>query len=171
MKQGKVTVIIAVTLIIILAIGCKGKKSTTTPGVTIIDVKVTSGPAPTPTQPYVFKTSKPGTATLHGFLLVMDPMVILPASDDAIFLVPLPQGEVTSIPQFQVGEVPQADVNEITGEFVFTNIEPGRYVVVVLTTGGSQIPPHTMDSKSVVVVTVDSSHLDQTVELGQMRLP
>jgi len=42
-----------------------------------------------PNSPYVFKTSEPNTATLHGVLLVMDPMLALPDSKDGLFLVPI----------------------------------------------------------------------------------
>jgi hypothetical protein len=79
--------------------------------------------SPSLNSQYVFKTSEPNTATLHGELLIMDPMLAIPDSKDGLFLVPLTGNEgIVTIPPFTVGEVPQADVNEITGEFVFVNI-------------------------------------------------
>jgi hypothetical protein len=116
-------------------------------------------------QPYLFKTSVPGSATVHGVLLVTDPMQSRPQDDDAIFLVPLVGEDVMSIPPFKVGEVPQAEVDEVTGEFTFTNIKPGRYAVVVLTVGEAQIPARFYDKDGFAILNVEDSHLDQTIEL------
>jgi len=79
---------------------------------------------------------------------------------------------VLAIPQFTEGEVPQADVNEPTGEFMFTDIKPGRYVVVIVTIGGAQIPARAMnESRNLVVVNVDETFLDKITEIGTMSLP
>ena len=171
-------------LVVLLLTGCQG---TNTPqantGVTDIQVTVASTVgstgakptrAPVPTmEPFTFKSSEPGTVTLHGHLAVLDPVTILPGPDDAIFLVPMNDtgAGATTIPQFSVGEVPQAEVDERTGEFTFQNIQPGRYAVVILTKGGSQIPAKMMDTGSLAVITVDKASIDQTVELGTLRLP
>jgi hypothetical protein len=122
-------------------------------------------------EPYKFKTSDPGFATLEGLLLVMDPLLALPDANDAIFLVPLDSNEgVVTIPQFVVGEVPQADVDERTGDFRFTNIKPGRYVVVVLTTGGTQIPVHFDGSGSLAIIKIEEPDIDTTIKLDNLRL-
>ena len=127
-------------------------------------------PEATPTRiPYAFKTSEPGTVTIHGELLAMDPGN-LPDPNDAIFLVTIPDGQVSTIPGFTVGEVPQADVDEPTGEFVFTNIEPGLYAVMVLTLGNAQIPTRT-DEGDFVIIRVEEVDRDQTIELGYIRIP
>jgi hypothetical protein len=105
--------------------------------------------------------------------VVLDP-TMLPAQNDAIYLVPIDQDNpgVLAIPQFTEGKVPQADVNEPTGEFMFTDIKPGRYIVVVVTMGGTQIPARTMDeSHNLVVVKVDETFLDKITEIGTMSLP
>ncbi|MBU0512075.1 MAG: hypothetical protein KKD28_00395 [Chloroflexi bacterium] len=127
-------------------------------------------PESTPTRkPYVFKASELGTVTIHGELLAMDPNN-LPDPNDAIFLVSIPDDQVTTIPSIVVGEVPQADVDERTFEFVFTNIEPGLYAVMVLTLGNAQIPTRTEDG-SFVIIRVEETDRDQTVELGYIRIP
>ncbi len=127
-------------------------------------------PPVAPTRvPYVFKTSEPGTVTVHGELLAMDPHN-LPDPNDAIFLVPMPDGQVTTMPSFVVGEVPQADVDESTGEFMFTNIQPGHYAIMVLTLGNAQIPTRTEEG-SFVIIRVEEEDRDQTIELGYIRIP
>jgi hypothetical protein len=101
----------------------------------------------------------------------MDPLLALPDANDAIFLVPLDSNEgVVTIPQFVVGEVPQADVDERTGDFRFTNIKPGRYVVVVLTTGGTQIPVHFDGSGSLAIIKIEEPDIDTTIKLDNLRL-
>jgi len=175
--------IFGLVAVLVLA-GCQAA-NTPDPQVSVTDIQITTEPgssttggkatkAPIPTlEPYTFKTSEAGTVTLHGMLAVMDPTSILPGPDDAIFLVPMNDAGpgATTIPQFTVGEVPQADVDERTGEFTFQNIQPGRYAVVVLTKGGSQIPAKMLDDGSLAIITVDKSSLDQTMELGTLRLP
>jgi hypothetical protein len=124
-------------------------------------------------EPYEFATSKSGFVTVHGLLVVRDPTSILPGPDDAVFLVPMDAegAGVTGIPQFTVGEVPQADVDERTGEFVFVDIQPGKYAVVVMTVGGSQIPTRLMEDGSFSIFTFTEEQLDQVVELGSLSLP
>lgn len=140
-----------------------------------ITVITTELPAPgIPTmEPYDFASSKGGFITLHGLLVVRDPTSILPGPDDAIFLVPMDaEGEgVTGIPQFTVGEVPQADVDERTGEFVFVDIQPGKYAVVVMTQSGSQIPTRLMEDGTFSIFTFTVDQQDQVVELGSLSLP
>jgi hypothetical protein len=122
-------------------------------------------PAPPTLNPADFKTSQPGTATVHGYLLVTDPMQSRPTPDDGIFLVPLAGEGVMSIPPFKVGDVPEAEVNEMTGEFSFADIKPGRYAVVVLTVGDAQIPAHLFSNKSIAIVNVKDTDLGKTIEL------
>jgi len=141
----------------------------------VLQEQPTNSPVPvsTPVESYVFSTSQDGFITLHGMLVVRDPLTILPGPDDAIFLVPMDsEGEgVTGIPQFTVGEVPQADVDERTGEFVFIDVSPGKYAVVVLTKGESQIPTRNMDDGTYSIFTFTVEQQDQTIELGNLSLP
>jgi hypothetical protein len=171
-KTGK---LLTLLLILFFLTACQKTKVSTTPNIGIIDIQVTNVPMSLPTtmEPYIFRTSQPGTATLHGILVVLDPSMA-PAHDDAIYLVPIDQDSpgVSAIPQFTKGEVPQADVDERTGEFMFTDIKAGRYVVVVVTMGGAQIPVRTMDeSRNLVVVKVDETFPDKITEIGTMSLP
>lgn len=125
-----------------------------------------------PTEPLSFKKSDPNKITLHGKLIVIDLFIMAPSANDGIFLVPIPSGSaVSTIPQFTIGEVPQAEVDERNGEFYFTNIEPGRYAVVVLTNADAQIPTHINNSTSLAIFTFEESDRDTTVELGEISLP
>jgi hypothetical protein len=124
-------------------------------------------------EQYEFATSRGGFITLHGLIVVRDPTTMLPGPNDDIYLVPIDAegAGVTGIPQFTVGEVPQADVDERTGEFVFVDIQPGKYAIVVQTKGGSQIPTRRMDDGSYSIFTFTSDQQDQIVELGSLSLP
>jgi hypothetical protein len=121
--------------------------------------------------PYVFRTSKAGTVTVHGTLFVMDPVLASPDPNDAIFLVPLPEGEgVTMMPNFEIGNVPQADVDERTGEFVFTDIEPGQYVVMVYTNGNAKLPARN-ETGGFVIINIKEENRDQTIEVEYLQIP
>ena len=90
-------------------------------------------------EPFVFPSSEPGGITIHGTLIIKSLMMMPPGLDDAIFLVPLSTVEqIGTIPPFTVAEVPQATVDERTFEYLFTDIEPGMYAIVVLTKDGIQ---------------------------------
>ena len=159
----------------LLLAACQQDVATSPPTqIEILDIQITGQPGPAPTlEHYVFKTSEPGTVSIHGLLNVMDPMMMLPDPNDAIFLVPLElegAGPAT-IPNFVVGEVPQADVDERNGEFMFTNIQPGRYAVIVLTISGSQIPARTFFDGNLAIITVEDSDRGDTIELGDLSLP
>jgi hypothetical protein len=119
-------------------------------------------------KPYTMETAKPGTAILHGLLLVRDPLVIRPDSEDAIFLVPLAGEGVISIPAFVVGEVPRAEVDETTGEFIFRDIKPGNYAIVILTAGGSQTPARFYKDNNFAIIRVKESDLGRTIELDYL---
>lgn len=124
-------------------------------------------------EPYPFKTSRPNTATIHGILLIYNPHITRPV-EDGLFLVPFAEdasGGAMGLPQFTVGEVPQAEIDERTGEFYFTNILPGRYMVMVLTTGKAQVPVLNFNDDSFVVIIVDETDMGQTIELNYIRLP
>lgn len=119
--------------------------------------------------PYVFAESKPETVTIHGELLATDPDN-LPDPNDGIYLVPLPDGQVTMIPPIAAGEVPQADVDEATGEFVFTNVEPGLYAVVVRTVSNAEIPARTEEG-TFAILRIEEADRNQTIELGYIQVP
>jgi hypothetical protein len=124
-------------------------------------------------EPYIFKTSEADMVTLRGVLLVLDPFSMLPDPNDAIFLVPLTlEGAGPGkIPAFSVGEVPQAEVDERTGEFVFTNIQPGHYAVVVIVQGGSQVPVHKYQSSNLAIIKIEDKDIGSTIDVGYLSLP
>ena len=172
--QPLTTIIIFLTIFTLFS-ACQAEPAATVAvgnEITVIAPEIPASGNPT-LEPYDFDTSRSGFVTLHGLLVVRDPTSILPGPDDAIFLVPMDaEGEgVTGIPQFTVGEVPQADVDERTGEFVFVDIQPGKYAVVVVTQGGSQIPTRLMEDGSFSIFTFTEEQQDQVVELGSLSLP
>jgi hypothetical protein len=170
--------IAAITFVLALSIvfsACEAEPTATVAvnnEITVVTPELPASGNPT-MEPYDFATSDSGFITLHGLLVVRDPTSILPGPDDAIFLVPMDaEGEgVTGIPQFTVGEVPQADVDERSGEFVFVDIQPGKYAVVVVTQGGSQIPTRLMEDGTFSIFTLTVDQQDQVIELGSLSLP
>ena len=167
------------SIIALLLSGCQAKGNNSTPPPVIAPTAIITVPASTPSpnttelESYEFKTSDQGYITLKGYLLVYDPSTTLPDPNDAIFLVPLSGGEdsVASIPSFNVGEVPQADVDERTGDFVFTNIQPGRYAIVVLTMGQAQMPACFIDSGSFAILNITEADIDKTIQLDYIGIP
>lgn len=137
--------------------------------VTVSDITINI-PGPT-LEPYIFKTPVPGTASIHGILLVLNPMSMIPAMEDAIYLVPIDDAGISTIPQFEPGTVPQAEVDERNGEFMITNVQPGQYAVVVITEGGSQIPARFYNVGDYAIFTIDDSQIDMVFELGSLSLP
>ena len=122
-------------------------------------------------EPFTFPTSNPNLATISGRLIVLN-LSMLPANDDAIFLVPLnPIDEISTIPIFEPEEVPQAIVDERTGDFVFNNIQVGKYVLVVLTQSGAQIPASFPDNGSYVIFDIHENNLDEIYNLGDINFP
>jgi hypothetical protein len=103
--------------------------------------------------------------------LVLDPISLVPAEDDAIYLVPIPDAGISTVPEFEDGTVPQAEVDERTGEFLFTNVQPGQYAVVVVTRGGAQIPARFFNADGYAIFDVDASQSDTLVELGNLSFP
>ena len=167
-RPNRSTTFALLALIVITSLMLTACQGEATRDVSAIDVQVAIA-SPTP-KPYPFDTSEPGTATIHGMLLVLDPMSMVPAPDDAIYLVPLKDAEM-SIPQFVMGEVPQAEVDETIGEFMFTNIQAGSYAVVVVTKGGAQIPSRFYQTGNYAIFTVNPDQMDTVIELGQLSLP
>ena len=176
-RENSVKTLLRYTLFLLflfLVIGCKSNEQNAQIGDTEIK-EVTIAPTSVQKTPFVFSTSEPGTVTIHSQLLVIDPMIIAPdpKTPDPIFLVPLPDQNtsVMTIPSFEIGKVPQAEVNEATGEFVFTNIKPGRYIVMVLLISGQQVPASYYDTRNIAVVTIDSNGIDQMIELNALSVP
>lgn len=154
----------------LLLTACSSTTTDATRSISVNQVQVTV--AASSMEPYIYKTSQPGTITVHGILYVVSPMSILPAPDDALFLVPIPTDQsISSVPNFAPGTVPQAEVDERTGEFVFTDIQPGQYTIVAITTGGAQIPVRFMDTATYAVISLEASQIDTIVEVNDLTLP
>lgn len=171
----KITKFIPLFLLFSLGIfltGCKQSQATVDDpnGASITSVQVTSAPGAVHT--FDFPVSDPGFTTITGELLVLSPDVMLPAENDAIFLVPIDSNEMVSgVPVFEVGKVPQATVDETTGRFVFNNISTGQYMVMVLTMSQSQIPPRNYENEGFSIVNITDQDKDKTIDLGYLRFP
>jgi hypothetical protein len=143
------------------------------PSIATVDPYFAPGGEGYPTfEPFPFKTSQPDLATVRGSIIVPDPLVLSPSPEDGVYLVPLAgeeQGPFT-IPGIVKGETPQAEVDERTGDFVFTNIQPGRYAVVIVTVGGTEVPAVYFDSSNIVVVTITPSDMGKIIDLGHLSL-
>ncbi len=77
--------------------------------------------------------------------------------------------DLSTIPQFEEGTVPQADVDERTFEFVFTNIEPGEYAVVVLSRNGPQVPARFLEDESLAIITIENSDDPKEIDIGNLN--
>jgi hypothetical protein len=169
LRKSDLYLFLLLLLLAILLVACTQNSTDATREVTINNVQVTSAP---PTQSYVFKTSDPGSITVRGTLVLLDPLTLAPAPEDSIYLVPMPADQtISAIPEFEVGTVPQAEVDETVGDFVFTNVQPGQYAVVVVTKSGTQIPVHYSGTSNYGIFTLDASQTDTTVDLGHLTLP
>lgn len=142
--------------------------------VKIVSVQTTVQQENYPTwENYKFMTSEPNKITLHGKLLVTNPDSVLPADNDAIYLAQLNEDgdTIASIPQVDLSIAPQADVDERTGEFVFTNINPGHYAVIVLTVTDVQMPARRYGDGGLAIYRIDDSKKGEIIELGSLSLP
>lgn len=165
---GKILMLALLIALAVISVACKGSKPTSTRDVSISNIQVQSA---NPTlEPYVFKTPIPGSATVHGKLLLLDPSSILPAPEDPLYLVQLKEGDMT-IPQLETDKAPHAEVDERTGEFIFTGIQPGQYAAVVITKGGAQFTARDFYTGDYSVFIIESNHIDAVVELGYITLP
>ncbi len=123
-------------------------------------------------EPYPFKTSIPNTVTIHGKLVIFQPEIARPV-EDGLFLVAISKEDAydLSVPFFDAESTPQAEFDERTGEFYFTNIEPGFYMLAVLTTGTAQVPVLQLDNDIKIIIEVTNKDRNQVIELGYVRLP
>ena len=167
-----------IAIILGMAITSCNSISVPTPTNTVVaepaEDQATSPPRGKPTMvPLDFKTSEPGYFTIKGQLMVTNPMMMAPGRDDAMYLVPMDGQEenLTTIPPFEIGEVPQAEVDERNGEFVYTNIEPGVYAVVVETLEGSRLPARLMENDSIAIITIDELDENKMIDLGVLVFP
>lgn len=150
----------------------QASKTEQSAGTAMAGVTEQAGSYPTP-EPFPFPTSERGSISVHGTLLATNPFMMTPDPEDPVFLVPLSgDGEsMASIPPFSIGEVPRATVDIRNGEFVFTNIQPGQYAIVVLLTTGSQVPAKYVEGGNLAIINLSESDLDQVVEVEPVGVP
>jgi len=131
-----------------------------------------AGSYPTP-EPFPFPSSESGLITIHGILVARNPFAMAPDPEDPVFLVPLSgdSESISTIPPFTIGEVPRATVDIRNGEFVFANIQPGQYAIVVLLTTGSQVPAKYIEGGNLAIIKLSESDIDQVVEVGYVGVP
>jgi hypothetical protein len=128
----------------------------------------TTDPNLTPTQ--ALRTSKPGYATITGRLVIVNPHTLLPADEDPLFLVvPDMTKPDYAIPPFKIGEVPRAEVDETDGRFVFTDVEPGTYLIAVMAKNGTIFRARIFSKDDLAIVKVTQS--GQTIDVGNITYP
>jgi hypothetical protein len=110
--------------------------------------------------------------TVTGEFVLLDPLGVSPAMEDFLYLVPLEfqEGAPGVIPQFEVGKVPQAEVDEITFKFVFRNIEPGQYAVVMLSKDGAQLPTKKYRGEGYSIITISEEDRGKSIDIGILSL-
>jgi len=170
MRNSIISLLLLAIICIILTSCNQNLVSNPTNSISIDDNIIIQYSTPT-LEPFIFPTSNPNSASVTGRLIVLN-LSMLPANDDAIFLVPLnPINEINTIPIFQIGEVPRATVDERTGDFVFQNIQIGKYALVVLTQNGAQIPASYQENSSYVIFDINETDLGKIYNLDEINFP
>lgn len=128
---------------------------------------------PSQTPPaYVFPTSRPGFGTLHGQLVLVNPVNVAP-EHDGIYLVPIEQSvtDESTVNAVVLDSVPRAFVDETSGEFVVPNVPPGHYLVMVVAQSNTRLLARQMDSSQLAIAIVNESDVNKKVEMGFVRVP
>ena len=116
---------------------------------------------------HVPKTS----VVLKGQLFVKDPDVAFPKADNAIYLVPLASDQtVMAVPTIDPKTAIQAKVDNKTGKFVFSNVTPGKYLMMIITINNDQMPVSTVDG-NMAVIDVTAAQLGKTIDLKNFVVP
>jgi hypothetical protein len=136
-SRGKLGLWLAMLLLAsLLTAGCNGTATPTvgevtsspiaTPGGTIAESPL---PTPGPGLPEWNAQPAPGTSNLRGRLVITDQTILL----GELLLakaVPTDNPEV-SLLELDEKTAPRAIIDRATGEFVFSNVEPGKYGLIV----------------------------------------
>jgi hypothetical protein len=109
-----------------------------------------------------------------GSLIVSDPTSFLPAEDDAIYLVKITGEDLGNLESVspENREVIQANVDEISGSFIFQNVNKGEYLMMVRTMGGAFIPArYFTDNFNYAIIQVSEVDKGKTIELPPVIIP
>lgn len=160
------------SLIILLLAGCDGGgrevlESTESPLPTPGAVASASSPiqTPLPELPDWNAEPAPGKAILRGRIEITQPTVLL----GEIFLA---EAMPTSNPDIDLLEMdeersPRASINRSTGEFIFLNVEPGKYGLIAWEPMNSS-PVNDPNTGATLSVRIEA---DQVVDLGMLYIP
>ncbi len=171
MKIHHKYLLLSVMIFVTLLTSCNQNLANKTNDSIVIDNEIIIQYTDQTMEPFIFPTSNPGFASIKGRLIVLN-LSMLPANEDAIFLVPInATDQISTIPTFQPDEVPRAVVDERTGDFEFQDIEPGKYVLIVLTQSDAQIPASYKENGSYVIFDINESDIDKTYDLGDINFP
>jgi len=169
-RQSKLCYYVLFVTIVIALTACK-PPMTETPTSVVSPLPSTSPLPKQSAQPLVYPTSTSGNATVLGTLFVMDPMIGGPKNGDSIYLVPMPEAPPSGL--IVAPEVDPENAHKVTaidrenGQFVFTNIPPGDYHILVVTPMGT-IPVRSMDTGRIQFPTL---LVDQVLDLGHVQIP
>lgn len=167
--EAKIVVtLVALTLLATLLMGCQESSSFMSPVSTspLPSIVATDLSRPTPTaQPLVFPTSRPGFATLTGIALRADTRTSI---QNDLFL-----GEVieTTDPNrpivgLDTTEAPKAILDPNTGAFVFYDVPPGRYALVIWQPLGAPILVEDKVAGGTLLLTLEP---DDNITLGTIE--
>lgn len=120
----------------------------------------------------VVPTPMADAATIYGQLMLLDPTVIAP-QEDGLYLVPVDadSDQMMVVPMVVEGEALQAQVDETTGNFVFTNVDVGHYILVAIIETGQERTVHRLGTNEAILPVVDEEDLGKAIDLGICSLP
>jgi hypothetical protein len=164
-KLVKSMLLVVICLLVVIA-GCTGPSPTPTLSPISVSPLATAVPPPAASAtatPFIFPTSQPGLGTITGILLQRTTQATIPLGE--LYL-----GEVieTTEPGMPVvgldkDAAPQALIDRDTGQFVFYDVQPGRYALEVWIPLSNYILVDDPNTGGTQFVTITG---DESVELG-----
>jgi hypothetical protein len=124
----------------------------------------TSSPVATPTtepKPPALKIEKPGTATVGGRLLRLNNT---PIKNTTVYVAAIENTTGAKLASIDPVVAPHVDT-DANGYFVFSDLTPGQYALIMSTPRGL-ILPETGDKKSVTL----AAQADQATDIGSVAI-
>lgn len=162
--------------VLVLASSCAPvTPSQTSPNITESVVKTPDSaqsvvPTPIPTVPT--PTVSPDGANVVGLLTIRDPTSMTP-EENGLYLVPIPPSEENvsfAVPTIDEETAIQAQVDARTGEFIFTAVPAGFYVLVARSDTGLQTSLRYLETGQIVSFDVAELDYGQVIDLGRLVL-
>jgi hypothetical protein len=171
--------ILLFSAIMLLIAGCSGPSEEGIDEITVHQGGDSPPPTPTSVVPPVDSASESSIptpsadiATIYGRLMLLDPTVLSP-QEDGLYLVPIDSEseQMMVVPVIVEGEAIQAQIDETTGDFVFTDVEAGHYVLMAMLDTGQERVVHRLGTNEHVLPVVTEEDLGGAIDLGIVSLP